>query len=790
MADPFGIIGVIGVAGQIIQIAVQFGLDWKDAPTDVRSFVTELQALKTVLSETNTNIILNQDFEDAFRGRHSALLSQLGAAAQDTDTQLMVSACQDGLETLLKDLKKQAMGHRIGWERLKGAFLAKKTREAVENLHRQCRTLNSLLAMDTLAVGVSIHKQIKEVRKEQQDWHAVEECQTILDWLTSIDYSTQQSDFINRRRPGTGQWLLDSEQFKTWVGTKNQTLFCPGIPGAGKTIATSIVVDELTSRFGNDDSIGIAYLYCNFRRRDEQKFDDLLASLLKQFAECRPSLPRTVKSFYDSYKAKRTRPSTNEIAKALQSVVALYSKTFIIVDALDESQVSGGHRARFLAEIFNVQAECGANIFATSRFLPEITDKFDEALNLEVRASPEDVRRYVEGHISHLPSFVGRSSNLQEEIKTGIVQAVDGMFLLARLHLDSLIGKRSPKALRTALSKLPTGTEAYDYAYDDAMQRIEGQVSGQEELAKQVLAWITCAKRPLATSELQHALAVEPNEPELDEDNLPQIEDMVSEYFVRMQRKWFPSAKLNITVSCVTYLSFSVFRSGACQTDAEFEERLKLNKFYDYAAHKWGYHACETLESCQDILDFLQCKPKVEASVQALLADKSSEHGYRKWLPERMTGLHLVAYFGIETVVQPLLGSMGPDLKDSYGRTPLLWAAENGHMAVVTQLLDKGADIEAKDRYHGLTPLSWAAENGHMAVFTQLLDRGADIEAKDTYGRTPLSWAADNGHMAVVTQLLDRGADIEPKDDCGLTPLSWAAYNGYVDIVELLQPKP
>lgn len=93
--------------------------------------------------------------------------------------------------------------------------------------------------------------------------------------------------------------------------------------------------------------------------------------------------------------------------------------------------------------------------------------------------------------------------------------------------------------------------------------RIEGQVVNQTELAKQVLSWITCAKRPMTTSELQHALAVEANRQELDEDNLVQIEDIVSvcaglvtvdkkigiirlvhyttqEYFERTQKHWFP----------------------------------------------------------------------------------------------------------------------------------------------------------------------------------------------------------------------------------------------------------
>jgi hypothetical protein len=60
------------------------------------------------------------------------------------------------------------------------------------------------------------------------------------------------------------------------------------------------------------------------------------------------------------------------------------------------------------------------------------------------------------------------------------------------------------------------------------MGRIEGQLQDQEELAKQVLSWITCAKRPLTILELQHALAIEIGDSKLDEENLPQIEDMVS----------------------------------------------------------------------------------------------------------------------------------------------------------------------------------------------------------------------------------------------------------------------
>src|SRR5947209_4514453 len=103
----------------------------------------------------------------------------------------------------------------------------------------------------------------------------------ILNWLTDIDYGPQQTDYIRRRQAETGQWLLDSAEYQAWLKTSKQTLFCPGIPGAGKTILTSIVIDDLSTRFLADQNVGIAYLYCNFRRRDEQGAEDLLANLLK-----------------------------------------------------------------------------------------------------------------------------------------------------------------------------------------------------------------------------------------------------------------------------------------------------------------------------------------------------------------------------------------------------------------------------------------------------------------------------------------------------------------------------
>ena len=286
------------------------------------------------------------------------------------------------------------------------------------------------------------------------------------------------------------------------------------------------------------------------------------------------------------------------------------------------------------------------------------------------------------------------------------------------------------------------------------MKRIDDQKSGFRVLAKRVLSWITYAKRPLTTSELRHALAVNIGDQELDEDNLRDIDDIVSvclglvtvdeeteiirlihyttqEYFERTQKEWFPNAETNITKVCVTYLSFRAFESGFCPTDAEFEQRLRLNQLYDYVAHNWGNHARSALTLCQQVIDFLENELKTEAASQALLAIKrySRQSNYSQDVSRQITGLHLAAFFGVYEAANTLIvRGQSLDLKDSNGRTPLSWAAEKGHEAVVKLLLEKGAELEAKDYYNGQTPLSRAAEKGREAVVKLLLEKGAGAQ--------------------------------------------------------------
>ena len=279
-----------------------------------------------------------------------------------------------------------------------------------------------LLILDVVHDIVSTTGFNVEILKSKLD---KEEDLKILKWLTPIDYATQQSDYFGRRQPGTGQWLLDSPEYQEWLETPGKTLFCPGIPGAGKTILTAIVIDDIYSRFKCDTTVGIAYLYCDFRRQQEQNIKDLLANLLKQLAQKQASILERVRTLY--HQNQPARPTLDEILSILNSVSIGYSRLFIIVDALDECQVTNGCRTRLLSGVFELQARARANLFSTSRHNPEIVERFKESPSVEIRAKDEDVQTYLAGHMERLPSFVRSSPDLQNEIKATISEVVDGM---------------------------------------------------------------------------------------------------------------------------------------------------------------------------------------------------------------------------------------------------------------------------------------------------------------------------------------------------------------------------
>lgn len=280
-------------------------------------------------------------------------------------------------------------------------------------------------------VSSDIRDDVVRLHQRQDNRERYDQHQAILNWLTPIDYAPQHNDFFGRRKEGTGEWLLHSKEFERWIDEEKQTLFCPGIPGAGKTIIASIVVEYLWTKYQTERGIGIAYLYFNFQRQDEQKLVDVLSSLLKQLVQKQNSMPETTQDLYKHHKDRRTRPSVDEIIKELRSVIRTYSVVFIVIDALDESQFSEKGHGRFLQSLFDLQSQGGdVNIFATSRFVAEIESQFQGCLRKEILAHREDILAYLDGRIPQLlRSHISKYPDLQDLVRREVVEATHGMYV-------------------------------------------------------------------------------------------------------------------------------------------------------------------------------------------------------------------------------------------------------------------------------------------------------------------------------------------------------------------------
>ncbi|HEY6506560.1 MAG TPA: ankyrin repeat domain-containing protein, partial [Vicinamibacterales bacterium] len=186
--------------------------------------------------------------------------------------------------------------------------------------------------------------------------------------------------------------------------------------------------------------------------------------------------------------------------------------------------------------------------------------------------------------------------------------------------------------------------------------------------------------------------------------------------------------------------------------------------------------------------------------------------------PDRSTALHQAVRENDLKAVDALI-RRGADVKATtrYGVTPMGIAALNGNAAILRRLLDAGADPNTATP-GGETALMTAARTGRIDTVSLLLERAANVNAKDTVrAQTALMWAVTEDHRDVVKLLVARGGDVNaatavtrpkgeyvqaraggasgagiirqralPTSDGGMTPLLFAVRDGNVEMTRLL----
>ncbi|KAI9931980.1 hypothetical protein AWENTII_010289 [Aspergillus wentii] len=741
----------IGDFVAVIQLGKKILDDFVGAPSQFKAISEEFQILVKILEYLGVELS-DREID----------------SKQKAELQKIADCCKNTLHDVQNTLKKyKGLGEKSAI-----AVLRRFKWNPVEIRDLRHRITSNILLLNNFDGRVIKRSLIRLTRRKDEA-----ERQETLNWLSSVNFATQQADYIRRRQAGTGKWFLESPDFRTWTENSKQTLFCPGIPGAGKTILTSMVVEDLELRYQDVHSVGIAYLYCDFRRGHEQSVEGFMANILKQFACRLPSIPEDIKIIQ---KRKGESKSIEDIRRLLVSTASLFDKGFIIIDALDEFSSRGG----LITEIFKLQKQVNVNIniLITSRCLPDIIAALGGKPSLEIRADSGDVGNYLKEQLEELPFFVSAEKDPPDTDINKITKSVDGMFLLAKLYVDFFKTKTSTKQFEVALRHLPSGSDAYDHAYDQLLGRIESQSTNFKELANRVLIWMTFSRRPLNTVELQHALAVEMECNSLDEDNISPLDLIISvcaglvavdkesdvirlvhytthEYLERTWTTWFPDAHLYLAQVCIKYLSYNQFAVRVCTSWGELTERLTGSPLYDYAARHWGYHARDAYSKVEElVVSFLQSSPALASSIQPLFS------GSLGLIPTWIIAIHPAAHFGLNRSIPQLLGQLANcNDQDSHGQTALHWAVKGSQTETVELLLQKGSDINMADT-NGRTALHYAASDCDEHMIHTLLKHRPHLELKDKEGLTPFLTAAKNAKLRSVELLLDGRAAVNTLD--------------------------
>ncbi|KAJ7236924.1 hypothetical protein C8J57DRAFT_1568954 [Mycena rebaudengoi] len=466
-------------------------------------------------------------------------------------------------------------------------------------------------------------------------------------------------------------------------------------PGAGKTVLSSVVVDHLRTSFSGTD-VGVACAYLNHKETGAQSPANILAGLWRQIIFQKAiSADSPTHELYVKHHEQRTRPSADEMHTVLCSALEECPKVYIAIDALDEYPEQQVAQQYILLKYL---AALGPNINLMLTSQPHITPNI---FFPNIRGS------------TRLSKHVQSRPELCQEIETTITSNADGMFLLAKLHTDSLTTKVTIKAVREALKNLPKDLE---HTYNEAMARIDSQSEDERNIAYLALIWVANAKRPLSAAELQEAIAVEVSSKSLDPDGILDITLIVS----------VCAGLLMIDVATGLLL----IEKGA---DIHAQTRNYGNT--PQAASSGGHEAlvCLLIEMGAEI----HAESRLYGN--ALQAASAGGHG---------SLVHLLIEKGADINAQG--GHFGNILQA---------ASYHGHESLVHLLIEKGANVNIQGGHYG-NALQAASCSGKESLVNLLIEKGADINVQGGHYGNALQAALCGGKESLIHLLIEKGADI------------------------------
>jgi hypothetical protein len=257
----------------------------------------------------------------------------------------------------------------------------------------------------------------------------------ICSWLSAPDPSTNYHKAHKQRQAQTGLWLLESAKFADWKERAASRLWLYGIPGCGKTILSSTVVEHLLQHCHNNARVVTAYFYFDFNDAQKQDLELMLRSLLCQLLRCTVVIPNSVNALFSSCENGSRQPSLHELLDVARQVAQGFAHVYVVLDALDEcSQRS--ELMDMLETVAGWQLD-NLHLLMTSRKERDIERSLEsyveekDAVCLQRDIVDKDIQRYVQQRLHDDKGLAKWNKNaaVRQEIEAALMGGACGMYV-------------------------------------------------------------------------------------------------------------------------------------------------------------------------------------------------------------------------------------------------------------------------------------------------------------------------------------------------------------------------
>ena len=300
----------------------------------------------------------------------------------------------------------------------------------------------------SLIYGEGKDNAIKRLRRKVQEASETSEDDTktrsrsqeerlgkICSWLSAPDPSTNYHKAHKQRQAETGLWLLDGPNFAEWKESAASRLWLYGIPGCGKTILSSTIIEHLLQHCHNNASMVTAYFYFDFNDAQKQDPELMLRSLLCQLLQRSFMIPKGVNALFSSSDNGQRQPPLHALLEVTPQVMQQFTHAYIVLDALDECT----HRPELMTMLETMAGWQLDNVhlLMTSRKERDIEGSLESYIKekhticLQRDVVDKDIQRYVQQRLSDDRTVAkwNKDAAVRQEIETALMSGARGMYV-------------------------------------------------------------------------------------------------------------------------------------------------------------------------------------------------------------------------------------------------------------------------------------------------------------------------------------------------------------------------